>query len=68
MAFTVSIMRVMAMTSLLAGVVVAILGMLRNEDLTQVSLLAGVFVSHAFVGKAVQKHIEVRSASVKSKN
>lgn len=60
-----STMRLMAGGSLVVGAIIAIIGLLRNEDLSELAVLCSVFVGPAFIGKAAQKHIELRSGSRK---
>jgi hypothetical protein len=55
----VSAMRVMAFTSLLTGIGLAIGGLYRGSDLSQLSVLVGVFVGAAFGGKVTQKFAEM---------
>lgn len=54
-------MRLMCGVSLFVGSALAFIGLIRGKDLSQLSILASVFVVPAFAGKAVQKHIETRS-------
>lgn len=53
-----SIMRLMGILSLLTGIGLAIAGLIMRVNLTELSLLVGVFVGAAFSGKAVQKFAE----------
>ena len=55
---SVSVMRLMSLLSLLAGIAIAIIGMLRGADLKELAWLVGVFVTSAFGGKAMQKGFE----------
>jgi hypothetical protein len=55
----ISMMRVMAMISLLAGIILAFVGISKTPiDYSGVSLLVGVFVGAAFGGKVAQKSVE----------
>lgn len=56
----VSSMRVMSFASLTIGGVLAIVGLAMRVNLTELSLLTGVFVGSAFGGKAAQKFAENR--------
>lgn len=58
-----SVMRVMAASSLGAGIALAVIGLWLHEDLSQLAILSSVFVVPAFTGKAVQKHIETRNGA-----
>jgi uncharacterized membrane protein YcaP (DUF421 family) len=54
----VSCMRVMSMISLLMGGLIAGIGLFKGVDLSELSILAGVFVTSAFAGKAAQAFSE----------
>lgn len=54
----VSAMRLMAFVSLFLGGGIAIAGLIMKVNLTELSILVGVFVGSAFGGKAVQKFAE----------
>lgn len=54
----VSMMRVMALGSLLVGSALAVIGLFRGSDLTGLAALSGVFVGSAFAGKVMQKKSE----------
>lgn len=57
-----SMLRVMSLTSVLAAVAVAIIGVLKpSPDYSGLSLLVGTFLSAAFVGKVTQKAVEAKS-------
>jgi hypothetical protein len=55
---TVSSMRFMGFIALLLGGVIAIGGLIMRVNLTELSILVGVFVGSAFGGKAAQKFAE----------
>lgn len=57
----VSSMRIMAFMSLILGGGIAIFGVVTNKDLSDLSILVGVFVGSAFGGKAAQKFAETKS-------
>lgn len=59
----VSCMRVMACVSLLAGILVAFVGLYKGSDLLGLSTLTGVFVGSAFGGKIMQKIQELKDAA-----
>lgn len=54
----VSSMRLMSFISLFLGGAIAIAGLAMKVNLTELSILVGVFVGSAFGGKAVQKFAE----------
>lgn len=54
----VSAMRIMAFISLGLGGVIAVAGLIMKVNLTELSILVGVFVGSAFGGKAIQKFAE----------
>lgn len=54
----VSMMRVMSMLSLSAGIVIGAYGLCTNKDMSALSMLCGVFVGAAFGGKVGQKFAE----------
>jgi hypothetical protein len=54
----VSSMRIMGFISLILGGGIAIAGLVMKANLTELSILVGVFVGSAFGGKAVQKFAE----------
>lgn len=56
----ISSMRVMSFFSLGFGGIIALYGMYKNMNLTEVSMLAGVFVGSAFGGKVAQKMQEIK--------
>lgn len=56
----VSAMRVMAFISLFIGGVIAIIGIFRGVNCSDLSFLSSAFIVPAFTGKAYQKHLEVR--------
>ena len=59
----VSMMRVMSILSLLAGIGIAFYGMSKLPvDYSGISLLTSVFLSAAFGGKVLQKSQEVKNA------
>lgn len=59
----VSMMRVMSIIALIAGVAVAFVGMNKLPvDYSGISLLVSVFLSAAFGGKVMQKRIEANGA------
>jgi uncharacterized membrane protein YiaA len=57
---TVSMMRLMSILALLAGIAVAIIGLNKPVvDYSGISLVVSVFLSAAFGGKVLQKRIEI---------
>ena len=56
---SVSSMRIMSFIALFAAIGVTAYGMYRAFNLTELSLLVGVFIGAAFGGKAYQKKIEL---------
>lgn len=54
----ISLMRVMALYSVIVSSMIALYGIYSNKDLTDVAALAGVFLGTAFAGKAGQKYME----------
>lgn len=58
---SISIMRVMSMSSLVVGAAIALIGLLDEKNLADLAFLSSVFVVPAFGGKALQKHIETRN-------
>ena len=63
----VSMMRLMSLLSLFAGIAVAIIGMNKPVvDYSGISLVASVFLSAAFGGKVLQKRIEVDGAKAET--
>lgn len=54
----VSAMRIMAFISLVIGGGIAVAGLIMKVNLTELSILVGVFVGSAFGGKAIQKFAE----------
>jgi hypothetical protein len=58
----ISEMRVMALLSILVGSTLAAYGLCADKDLSGLSLLVGVFVAPAFVGKVAQKAYEKKDA------
>jgi hypothetical protein len=59
----VSSMRVMSFIALGFGGMIAVVGLAMRVNLTELSLLSGVFVGAAFGGKVGQKFAEVRRDS-----
>ena len=60
---SISMMRVMSILSLLAGIGVAYVGLSKPVvDYSGISLVVSVFLSAAFGGKVMQKRIEVNGA------
>jgi uncharacterized membrane protein YiaA len=56
----ISMMRVMSILSLLAGIATAFVGLNKTPiDYSGISLLVSVFLSAAFGGKVMQKRIEI---------
>lgn len=53
-----SSMRVMSFVAILAGVIVGVLGVSLDRDLTGLSLLVGAFLVPAFGGKVMQSKNE----------
>lgn len=53
-----SSMRAMSFISLLAGIVIAFVGMSKGKDLSSLAILVGVFVGSAFGGKVLQSQSE----------
>lgn len=59
----ISMMRVMSILALLAGIAVAFVGLSKPVvDYSGISLVVSVFLSAAFGGKVMQKRIEVSGA------
>lgn len=58
-----SCMRAMSLLSLLLAGAIAVIGLIKNVDLSALSLLVGVFVAAAFGGKVGQKFAEVKENS-----
>lgn len=56
----ISSMRVMSLISLTSGIIIAIIGLVKGSNLSEVAILAGVFVGSAFGGKALQKFSETK--------
>lgn len=54
----VSSMRLMSFISLGVGSMIAIVGLIMRVNLSELSILSGVFVTSAFGGKALQKFAE----------
>lgn len=54
----ISTMRVMSLTSLLIGALIAVYGVYMGKDLGGIAQLCAVFVGAAFCGKAGQKFME----------
>jgi uncharacterized membrane protein len=54
----VSSMRVMTMLALLTGCFVGIVGIYKDRNLAELSILCGTFLSAAMTGKIMQKNIE----------
>jgi hypothetical protein len=57
---TVSCMRVMSVSSLAIGGLIALVAVCMNKDLAGASPLVGVFVGAAFGGKVAQKFAEIK--------
>jgi hypothetical protein len=65
----VSMMRVMSLICCLAAIVITYVGLCKAEvDYTGLSILSGTFLSAAFGGKLVQKHLETSGSTYSSKN
>ena len=63
----VSMMRIMSILALLAGIGIALYGMTKLPvDYSGITLLTSVFLSAAFGGKVMQKRIEVNAAKIDS--
>ena len=63
----VSMMRVMSILALLAGITIAFVGINKVPiDYSGISLLVSVFLSAAFGGKVMQKRIEIDGAKSES--
>lgn len=58
-----SSMRVMSFYSVIIGSIVGITGLIMNKDLTDLSILVGVFVGAGFTGKVIQKKIEKKDST-----
>lgn len=57
---SVSSMRVMSLLCCMAGISIALIGLLKaNPDYVGLSALCGTFLGIAFTGKAVQKQVEL---------
>lgn len=54
----VSSMRLMSLSAMIAGIVMAVVGLFLRVDLFGLSALCGVFVGAAFTGKVMQKRVE----------
>lgn len=59
----ISCMRVMSLVALVFGFAIAVAGLYLGKDLSQIAILAGVFVGPAFAGKATQKAFEAKKDS-----
>lgn len=57
----VSVVRAMAVWSLLVGSAIGLIGVLKGLDMVGLAEVCGVFVGCAFTGKVISKHIETRS-------
>lgn len=58
-----STLRLMSFISLLVGCFIGIAGLYLGKDLLSLSALCGVFVTAAFSGKLIQKHIEDKDSN-----
>jgi hypothetical protein len=54
----ISTVRLMSIASLITGIAIGLIGVLKGKDLTGCAALAGVFVTSAFLGKVTQKFAE----------
>lgn len=58
-----SMLRLMSLISCITAVILAVIGMCKNQiDYSGLSLLCGTFLSMAFGGKILQKRTEVSGA------
>lgn len=54
----ISMVRIMALLSLLTGIAIGLYGVYKGKDLSGVAQICAVFVSAAFIGKVTQKFAE----------
>lgn len=64
----VSMMRVMALLSLVSGIVLAFVGLNQQQEPSSLAVLVAVFVGSAFGGKALQKSQELKVKPKKVSN
>ncbi len=64
----VSMMRVMSLLSLVAGIILAFVGLNQQQEPSSLAVLVAVFVGSAFGGKALQKSQELKVRSKKVDN
>lgn len=64
----VSMMRVMALLSLVSGIVLAFVGLSQQQEPSSLAVLVAVFVGSSFGGKALQKSQELKVKSRKVDN
>jgi hypothetical protein len=61
----VSMMRIMALLCLLAGIILAFVGINKTPiDYSGIAILVGVFLGAAFTGKVTQKSVELNAPKV----
>lgn len=55
-----STMRLMSLISLAIGGIIGLYGVYMGKDLMGTAAICAVFVTNAFGGKVIQKHMEIR--------